>query len=696
MPPAALPRRLVRPLPSCDGARRRRPARHVRHDDHERRARRARGAPVRPRARPDGRHRRRRDRAAGQRGGARARRPLRGGGRGAPAVRRRGPRGRRRGPGALRRARAGPGARALPLPGRAPRRRAPLARDADRARPRARAPARRGARRDRPAGGRRGAPHRRLHGRAAGHGDRGRRGPDRARQPRARADPRGRDGRAGSACASRTWSSGATWAARGRPSAWPPTTRTARERETRLRRPDGSEAVVLISATLVRDPRDVPLYYVSRSSTSRPERAEARPGSRRNEAKLAEAQQIARLGSWEWEIASDHVVWSDELYRIYGVRPDRLPGSYGSYLDKVHEDDRARVARVIETAVAERRRMVAGLPDRPPRPGDADGPRARRGRARRPGPPGDRARHRPGRHGEPPGRGRAAGRRAALPPRLRRRADRHGAHRPRRPLAAPEPRAVADARAQRAGASARSSSPRSATPPTSTSTGRCCKELLAGRRRSYAIERRLHARRRARHQHAHARLAHARRRRAAAVLPLPARRHHRAPPGRGRAPRHAGPAAGDHRQLADADLHQGPRAAVPARQPAVGGAVRGPEGARAPPPHRGGHAAGAGARARGDGPRGHRDRRAARVARRGRRPGRRGGPPPPAPPEVPAARRRGPDLRRLLDRDRRHRARALDAGSARSSSGASRSPSAWSRSDSSRAASRTTSTTCSR
>ena len=92
------------------------------------------------------------------------------------------------------------------------------------------------------------------------------------------------------------------------------------ERETRLRRPDGSEAVVLISATPVRDPRDVPLYYVFQVFDVTARRAEAARLAA-NEAKLAEAQQIARLGSWEWDLASDHVVWSDELYRIYGVRP---------------------------------------------------------------------------------------------------------------------------------------------------------------------------------------------------------------------------------------------------------------------------------------------------------------------------------------------------------------------------------------
>jgi len=130
--------------------------------------------------------------------------------------------------------------------------------------------------------------------------------------------------------------------------------RSSFEAETRLRAAGSQPLTALISATLVRNPRGEPRYYACQffDLTHRNEALERLAA---NEAKLAEAQQLGRLGSWEWEIASDRVVWSDELYRIYGVRPDRFPGSYGSYLDKVHPDDRARVARVIETAVAERR-----------------------------------------------------------------------------------------------------------------------------------------------------------------------------------------------------------------------------------------------------------------------------------------------------------------------------------------------------
>ena len=135
------------------------------------------------------------------------------------------------------------------------------------------------------------------------------------------------------------------------------TTATSLHIETRMRHSDGRPVVALVSLTLVRDLHEEPQYYVCQV-LDMTERYESQAGLAANEAKLAEAQQIAHLGSWEWEIAADRVTWSDELYRIYGVDPEDSAdgfGSYGSYLEKVHADDRARVARVIETAITERR-----------------------------------------------------------------------------------------------------------------------------------------------------------------------------------------------------------------------------------------------------------------------------------------------------------------------------------------------------
>jgi PAS domain S-box-containing protein len=58
---------------------------------------------------------------------------------------------------------------------------------------------------------------------------------------------------------------------------------------------------------------------------------------------LADAQQLARVGSWEWDIATGVVTWSDELYRIYGLDPQSIEVSYEEFLGRVHPDDRASV-----------------------------------------------------------------------------------------------------------------------------------------------------------------------------------------------------------------------------------------------------------------------------------------------------------------------------------------------------------------
>jgi PAS domain S-box-containing protein len=70
--------------------------------------------------------------------------------------------------------------------------------------------------------------------------------------------------------------------------------------------------------------------------------------------RLAEAQSVAHIGSWEWDIAQDEVHWSDELHRLYGVPGDARLG-YESFLDLVHPDDRIRVETVIREAIEERR-----------------------------------------------------------------------------------------------------------------------------------------------------------------------------------------------------------------------------------------------------------------------------------------------------------------------------------------------------
>jgi PAS domain S-box-containing protein len=65
---------------------------------------------------------------------------------------------------------------------------------------------------------------------------------------------------------------------------------------------------------------------------------------------LAQAQAIAHLGSWRWDVAANRLDWSDELYRIHGVEPNAFDATYEAFLERVHPDDRELVEHIVQTA----------------------------------------------------------------------------------------------------------------------------------------------------------------------------------------------------------------------------------------------------------------------------------------------------------------------------------------------------------
>lgn len=69
------------------------------------------------------------------------------------------------------------------------------------------------------------------------------------------------------------------------------------------------------------------------------------------ERQLEIVQQITHIGSWEWEVTSGLVTWSDELYRIYGLEPRSREITFDVYLSFVHPDDRDRVGGEIRAAL---------------------------------------------------------------------------------------------------------------------------------------------------------------------------------------------------------------------------------------------------------------------------------------------------------------------------------------------------------
>ena len=78
---------------------------------------------------------------------------------------------------------------------------------------------------------------------------------------------------------------------------------------------------------------------------------EAYNSLKESETGLAEAQKMAHIGSWEWDITTDKAYWSEEMYRIFGRNSQELAPPYNEFLNYVHPDDRDYVDSALKKAV---------------------------------------------------------------------------------------------------------------------------------------------------------------------------------------------------------------------------------------------------------------------------------------------------------------------------------------------------------
>ena len=76
------------------------------------------------------------------------------------------------------------------------------------------------------------------------------------------------------------------------------------------------------------------------------------------EALLSEAERIMHIGSWVWNVVSNEVLWSDELYRILGYDPARNSATVAGFFERLHPEDQQRVrdasARSVQSGINER------------------------------------------------------------------------------------------------------------------------------------------------------------------------------------------------------------------------------------------------------------------------------------------------------------------------------------------------------
>ena len=74
---------------------------------------------------------------------------------------------------------------------------------------------------------------------------------------------------------------------------------------------------------------------------------------RLSEARFADAQQVANVGSWEWDVLERSESWSDQMYRIFGVQVNSFTPSFESFSRFLHPDDRTLLDDVVRKAIVD-------------------------------------------------------------------------------------------------------------------------------------------------------------------------------------------------------------------------------------------------------------------------------------------------------------------------------------------------------
>jgi PAS domain S-box-containing protein len=89
------------------------------------------------------------------------------------------------------------------------------------------------------------------------------------------------------------------------------------------------------------------------------EQRRAEEALRRSEERYALAQRAADVGSWDWNIESNELFWSEQIEPLFGFGPGEFEGSYDAFLETVHPDDRDFVVESVDACLTDPEREYA-------------------------------------------------------------------------------------------------------------------------------------------------------------------------------------------------------------------------------------------------------------------------------------------------------------------------------------------------
>jgi PAS domain S-box-containing protein len=112
--------------------------------------------------------------------------------------------------------------------------------------------------------------------------------------------------------------------------------------EKKYRRKDGSLVWVSNNVSLVPGTERVPQFIMALSEDIT-QRKRAEEALQRSEGYLAEAQKLTHTGSWVWNVRTDTLLWSQEVFRIYDFDPEKMAHRTWEFFDRVHPEDRPQL-----------------------------------------------------------------------------------------------------------------------------------------------------------------------------------------------------------------------------------------------------------------------------------------------------------------------------------------------------------------
>jgi PAS domain S-box-containing protein len=113
-----------------------------------------------------------------------------------------------------------------------------------------------------------------------------------------------------------------------------------RNKDVLFRRKDKTPVNVNLSAALIEI--DQELYFIS-SFIDVTERKQAQEALEKSEKILKQSQEMAHVGSWELDLKTGILTWSDEVYRIFGLKPQEVTVTYQTFIEAIHTDDQKAV-----------------------------------------------------------------------------------------------------------------------------------------------------------------------------------------------------------------------------------------------------------------------------------------------------------------------------------------------------------------